>query len=106
MTTSVEQDAFAVQETVKKALKQVAPKFDNLFSVDLLYIEGGRWHSVEVNAHEFLQILQAGTFETKQLVAASVFEINTANEDGTEDKVRFIYDFALKHTEQDPWRIS
>jgi hypothetical protein len=62
MTLATEQDAFAVENTVKKAIKEVAPKFDEVQSVDVLFVEGGRWHTIEVTWHEYLAMLQNGSY--------------------------------------------
>jgi hypothetical protein len=41
-----------------------------------------------------------------KLAAICVNEVNIELEDGSTEKIRMIYDFALKHTERDPWRMS
>lgn len=110
MTLATEQDAFALEQTVKKAIKEVAPKFDEVQSVDVLFTEGGRWHTIEVTWNEYLAMLQNGSYidgiKTVQLAAICVNEVNIELEDGSTEKIRMIYDFVLKHTEQDPWRMS
>lgn len=111
MTLAIEQDAFApIDNVVKKAIKQVAPKFDNIQMVDVLYVEGGRWHTIELTWHEYIAALQNGTVmdgvESCKLAAICVNEVNIDLEDGSTEKIRMVYDFVLKHTERDPWRMS
>lgn len=103
--TQIQEPLEAVDKVVRTAIKETVPKFDNIFRVDVLFKEGGRWYTVDVNAHEFLKILQSGEFEDRQLTGVSVVEMNTELTDGSTETVRFVYDFVLKHTEHDPWRI-
>lgn len=99
-----------VGATVKAAIKHAAPKFDEIQLVDVLYNEGGRWHTVELTWKEYLSVLQNGVITdgaiTRNLVAICVNEVNVPLEDGSTEKIRMVYDFALKHTEKDPWRMS
>lgn len=99
-------DTGVVSKVIAKVQRDTAPKFDNLFNVDLMYVTDGHWHSVEMTAKTYLSILQSGEFEGRQLVATSVSEVNTELTDGSTEKVRFIYDFVRLNTNQNPWRIS
>lgn len=107
MTAVVEEK---IESVVKKSLKETTPKFDEIVPVDVLYTQGGRWHTIEMTWKEYLATLQNGSIQdgtlTKQITAICVNEVNVALEDGSTEKIRMIYDFTLKHTERDPWRMS
>lgn len=77
-------------------------KLDTVCSVKFTYTDGGRWHSIDVDCREQLRILQEGTVDGKQICAVEVFTV--VNQD--EEVVRYVYDFVLQATGQNPWRLA
>jgi hypothetical protein len=89
---------------VTKIVKDAQPKFDNFITVSITYTEGGRWHDVQLTFKEYLALLQSGELDKRQVCAVELFDYNCRDEE--ENSVKMIYDFVLKHTERDPWRMA
>lgn len=96
----------AGERIIKQAIVAVAPKFDEIISVDFTYQEGGYWHSVDITWKDWLKIMQTGEFEDRKLAAICPCEQKITLEDGSEQKIRLIYDFVLLNTNRNPWRLS
>jgi hypothetical protein len=88
---------------IDDAMKQTEPRFDTIISASFQYEASGRWFSVDVTMHEYLQMLQSGELDGKKLVAVEVSVTNCDNEAG--DKVKIVYDFMKLHTGSTPWRM-
>lgn len=93
----------AVDKVVTKAAQETRPKFDTILSVAFTYVDGGLWHSIDVNFKEYLEILQTGHVEGKPIAAVELSVTDCDNAD--RDKVKMIYDFVRLHTEQNPFRM-
>lgn len=94
----------AVTKVLETAVKETLPKYATIINISFIYEMGGRWHSIDVNFHEYLEILQTATVDGKQICAVEVSVTNCDNEEG--DKVKMIYDFVLLNTGRNPWRMS
>jgi hypothetical protein len=95
--------AAQANKVVDNIVKESQPKFDTIINVTFTYIDGGRWHSVEMNMKEYLDVLQTGIIEGKQICAMEVSTTNADNDE--EDKIKMIYDFVALHTGKNPWRM-
>ena len=79
---------------------------ESFIPVDVAYVEGGRWNTVQVTWNEYVKMLQTGELDGQKICAVSVNEATNENEDGTKDVLRVVYDFVLMHTGRNPWRFS
>jgi hypothetical protein len=89
---------------VTKIVKDAQPKFDNFITVSITYTEGGRWHDVQITFKEYLALLQTGELDGRQVCAVEILVYDCKDDEGND--VKLIYDFVLKHTERDPWRMT
>ena len=74
-------------------------KFDMRCTIDFTYTDGGRWHTIEVDCREYLEIISNGVVDEKPICAIKVVTV-------TDDEVvAFIYDFVQRALGKNPWRM-
>lgn len=90
---------------IDKSVKESQPKFAGILSVGFTYVDGGRWHRIEVNFLEYMEIMRTGHIDDKPICAVVISENEIENDKGFEEKVRVVYDFVLFHQGKNPWRL-
>ena len=80
----------------------IGAKFGTLTEVKFTYTDGGRWHTVELACGELLNVLNTGKIDDKPICAIEVVCIVVDDY----PNVSYIYDFVLKATGQNPWRMT
>lgn len=88
----------------RKLAEVSSQKFDTIIRVPFKYSMDGRWHHIDLNFREYLELLQTGVVDDKQICCIEVSETRDDKEDSM-DTIRMVYDFVSLHTGGNPWRM-
>lgn len=100
---TVKNEDVGAANLIKSVVRDTQPKFDSISDFEITYTDNGRWHKVDLNMHEFLNVLRTGELDERKVCAVKVLVVTSGNEH--DDTIAFIYDFVLLHTERNPWRM-